>query len=189
MAEHVDNAKAFRNALASFATGVTIVTAIDDKGSAVGVTANSFNSVSLEPALVLWSLAKKARSFPVYEKAKHFAIHVLADNQMDLSNRFATPQADKFLGLKYIHGRGGVPLLEGCVSQFQCETRQLIDGGDHVIFLGEVVEFCTSNRNGLLYHNGKYSISRIHPDIDTSLTDGQKKTAAQSRTRAQAVAA
>lgn len=151
--------QAFRAALGSFVTGVTIVTASDGSGHDVGVTANSFNSVSLEPPMVLWSLARKSSSLAAFEAASHFAVHVLAADQEDLSNRFAKSGEDKFAGLDPMRGAGGAPLLAGAAAQFQCRTAFRHDGGDHVIFVGEVVEFDRSGKAPLVFHGGRYALA------------------------------
>lgn len=158
---------ALRNALGNFATGVTIVTAKDtmDAGNNhyVGTTASSFNSVSLEPPLILWSIDKKARSLAAYEQAEYFAVNVLAADQVSLSNHFARPQDDKFSGIDFTLGLGDAPLLQGCAAQFECETKYHYEGGDHIIIVGEVKRFTTSGRSGLMFHRGKYVVSSFHP--------------------------
>jgi len=158
---------AFRNALGNFATGVTIVTAKDTAGTGtnqyVGTTASSFNSVSLEPPLILWSIDKKARSLAAYEQAEFFAVNVLAADQVSLSNHFARPQDDKFSGVDFTLGLGDAPLLQGCAAQFECETKYHYEGGDHIIIVGEVKRFTTSGRSGLMFHRGKYVVSSFHP--------------------------
>src|SRR5690348_851615 len=110
----------FRDALGAFATGVTIVTTRGARGEDVGLTANSFNSVSLDPPMVLWSLARKAKSLDAFLENPHFAVHVLAADQDELSRRFATQGIDKFAGLHLGRGSGEVPLLEGCSARFEC---------------------------------------------------------------------
>ncbi|MCK9990604.1 MAG: hypothetical protein RugAbin2_01618 [Rugosibacter sp.] len=151
--------KQFRNALGSFATGVTIITTRDGQGGAIGVTANSFNSLSLDPPLVLWSIGKKAFSFPAFSAAKHFAVHVLAADQQALSDRFARPSTEKFDGVEYAHGLGEVPLFPGCAAVFECTTDQFVDGGDHVIMIGRVERF-TVNEEALplMFFRGRYVI-------------------------------
>ena len=104
------DARAFRRALGNFATGVTVITAADASGRKVGVTANSFNSVSLDPPLILWSLDKRSSSHAVFEAAEHFAVNVLAADQIDLSNTFARPSEDRFAGIEHEEGEGGAPL-------------------------------------------------------------------------------
>lgn len=147
---------AFRNALGTFVTGVTIVTARDGAGNPAGLTANSFNSVSLDPPMVLWSLSLASGSLPVFREAESWAVHVLAADQQDMSNRFATPGADKFAGLDLADGPEGAPLIEGCAARFGCSARFEYEGGDHAIFLGEVVDFADSEAEPLIYHGGRY---------------------------------
>jgi flavin reductase (DIM6/NTAB) family NADH-FMN oxidoreductase RutF len=147
----------FRTALAMFATGVTIVTARTADGELVGLTANSFNSVSLNPPLVLWSLAKAAASMPAFSTGSHYAINILAADQKELAKRFATKDVNRFAGVAFEDGVGGAPLLAGAAATFECFNRSRYDEGDHVIFVGEV-ERC-SHRAGaspLLFHGGKF---------------------------------
>ncbi len=170
----------FRRALGNFATGVTVVTASDHEGNWVGVTANSFNSVSLDPPLVLWSLNRSSWSLPTYELSDHFVVNVLADNQINVSNRFASQGlADKFEGVQTITGVGGSPVLVDCAASFQCEKKYTYEGGDHLIFVGEVLDFQTTDNAGLIYHKGQYAVSEPHPlasddgnDEDTSFVEG-----------------
>ena len=153
------HARRFRSALGAFATGVTIVTTRDPQGHDIGLTANSFNSVSLEPPMVLWSLAKSARSLPAFVAASHFAVHVLAANQEELSLRFATRGSEKFGGLDLERGAAQVPLLRGCSARFQCRTAFRHEAGDHMIFVGEVEAFDHSDLPELLFHRGRYSLA------------------------------
>ncbi len=152
-------ARRFRSALGAFATGVTIVTTRDAEGRDVGLTANSFNSVSLDPPMVLWSLARSARSLPAFLAGSHFAVHVLAANQEELSMRFAARGTDKFAGLELERGVGQVPLLPGCSARFQCRTAFRHQAGDHMIFVGAVEEFDHSDLPELLFHRGRYSLA------------------------------
>ena len=147
----------FRSALGMFATGVTIVTARADDGSLVGLTANSFNSVSLAPPLVLWSLAMKAGSMPVFSRGSHYAINILAADQKALAQRFATRDIDRFAGVPWREGAGGAPVLEGVAAVFECANRSQYQEGDHVIFVGEV-ESChwAPNAQPLIFHGGRY---------------------------------
>ena len=147
----------FRNALGAFATGVTVITARAADGTPVGVTANSFNSVSLDPPMVLWSLARKALSLPTFEQATHWAVHVLAAEQEDLALRFARSGADKFAGLEIGSGFGGAPLLGGCAARFVCAMEQMIDGGDHRILLGRVLQFEHAAAAPLAFHAGGFA--------------------------------
>ena len=147
----------FRTALGMFATGVTIVTARSQDGVVTGLTANSFNSVSLDPPLVLWSLARAAASLAAFSNGSHYAVNVLAADQKALAERFALKGADRFSGVQFSEGLGGAPLLLGAAATFECFNRSRYEEGDHVIFVGEV-ERC-SHRVGaapLLFHGGKF---------------------------------
>lgn len=154
----------FRAALGSFATGVTIVTTTTANGGDVGMTANSFNSVSLDPPMVLWSIGKSALSQPAFAAAEHFAVHILASDQEDLSNRFARRGEDKFAGLELARGPGDVPLLAGCSARFKCRTAYRYEGGDHDIIVGEVLEFDHFEKKPLLFHQGRYSLLASAPN-------------------------
>lgn len=147
----------FRQALGMFATGVTIVTARAADGTFVGLTANSFNSVSLSPPLVLWSLARSAGSMAAFSAGSHYAINILSADQQDLARQFAARSGDKFSGVDFALGACGAPLLQGAAASFECFNRSRYEEGDHVIFVGEV-ESCT-HRTGaspLLFHGGKF---------------------------------
>ena len=153
----------FRRALGNFATGVTIMTAQNAAGEKVGVTANSFNSVSLDPALILWSIDKKSSSFHVFEQATHFAVNILSGSQIELSNKFSRRNIDKYEGTSYRTGAGQAPILEHCSAVFECERHQIIEGGDHWIIIGKVVDFHDEGRSPLVYHQGAYSGVTPHP--------------------------
>ena len=152
-----------RDCFGRFATGVTIVTTLDAEGQPTGLTANSFSSVSLEPPLVLWSLDKRSSQTEAFQKAQHFAINVLSADQIDLSNLFATPNEDRFSRITYNPGLGGVPLLADCVAWVECRTIDVYDGGDHLVFIGEVERFDYSDRPALLFHGGRYGVPARHP--------------------------
>ena len=140
-----------------FATGVTIVTARSAEGELLGLTANSFNSVSLAPPLVLWSLSQAAGSMAAFSNGMHYAINVLAADQQTLAERFASRNGDRWAGVAHTEGVNGAPLLAGAVATFECFNRSQYAEGDHVIFVGEV-ERCThrSDASPLLYHGGKF---------------------------------
>ena len=140
-----------------FATGVTIVTARTPAGELVGLTANSFNSVSLSPPLVLWSLSQAASSMAAFSTGSHYAINILAADQKALAERFASKHVDRWDGVAFDEGVAGAPLLAGAAASFECFNRSRYQEGDHVIFVGEV-ERC-SHREGaapLLYHGGRF---------------------------------
>lgn len=157
--KQVFDQREFRNALGTFTTGVTIVTACQPDGKLVGVTVNSFNSVSLEPPLVLWSLAKSSNSLPAFQQAEHWAVHILSHNQDQLATHFGKRGQDKFAGLQIEHGLGNVPLLAGCTTRMQCKTAYRYDGGDHIIMVGEVMLFEHTDTPPLVYQRGNYAIA------------------------------
>lgn len=161
--------QAFRAALGTFTTGVTIITTRSADGAPVGITANSFNSVSLNPPLVLWSLAKTARSLTVFEEGLHWNVHVLSADQEALSGSFATQGSDKFAGLALDPGISSAPLLPGCTARFQCRTAFRYDGGDHVIFVGEVLAYDRSELPPLVYQAGQYAIAARKPRQEVRL--------------------
>lgn len=159
------NERAYRDALGNFATGVTVVTARDSEGFHVGVTANSFNSVSLEPPLVLWSLDRRARSLASYLQAEYFVINVLAADQVALSRRFARrTEGGKFDAVAFTEARGGAPVLKGCAAHFLCRMSFTHDGGDHLIFVGEVLEYKDHGRPALMFYRGKYAVPDQTPE-------------------------
>jgi 3-hydroxy-9,10-secoandrosta-1,3,5(10)-triene-9,17-dione monooxygenase reductase component len=160
----------FRNTLGSFATGVTIITTRGADGVPVGITVNSFNSVSLEPPMVLWSLARTSRSLAAFEEAEHWAVHILSAEQEGLSTRFARSGEDKFSGVAVERGVGEVPLLGGCTARLQCRTSIRHDGGDHIIFIGEVLAYDRSDVAPLVFHGGKYAVAARK--TDSSLPSG-----------------
>ena len=149
----------FRGALGAFPTGVTVITTRDGDGAHVGITANSFNSVSLDPPMVLFSLARSARSLPAFNQAEHWAVHILSAGQEALSNRFAKSGEDKFAGVEIEAGIAGLPLLAGCAARMQCRTVFRYEGGDHIIFVGEVLALDRSEAAPLVFHAGKYALA------------------------------
>ena len=151
--------QSFRHALGAFATGVTIITAVDAKGADVGMTANSFNSVSLTPPMVLWSLGRGSTNIAAFLEAKHFAVHILATDQDALATRFAVRGIDRFAGLSLGRGVGGVPLLEGAAARLECRTAFQYEGGDHVIFVGEVLAFDHWEREPLVFKRGRFALA------------------------------
>ncbi len=152
-----------RSALGSFATGVTVVTSCTSDGELLGMTANSFSSVSLDPPLVLFSMDRSALSLSAYQDAGCFAVNVLSAEQEDLSNRFAKTLGDKWTGLDYETWETGSPVLPDTLASFDCRTWQTYDGGDHVIFVGEVLRMALhSEHDPLLFHRGRYA--RVGPN-------------------------
>ncbi|MCB8880231.1 flavin reductase [Acidisoma cellulosilytica] len=154
----VDSARMFRNALGSFATGVTVITARAADGADVGVTANSFNSVSLDPPMILWSIGKNSSSLAAFMQAENFVVHILATDQEALSGRFAKSGTDKFAGIEVERGQGDVPMLKGCAARFQCRTAFRHEAGDHYIIVGEVSDFDHDDHAPLAFHGGRYGM-------------------------------
>ncbi len=145
-----------RAALGRFATGVTIVTCLDAGGQRVGLTANSFNALSLEPPLVLWSLRRHSPSLPAFEGTVHWAVNVLAEDQVELSRRFASATPEKFAEGHWTQGLGGAPVLAGAAAVFECERHAVHDGGDHRLFVGRVRRLSDLAVAPLLFHSGHY---------------------------------
>ncbi len=146
----------FRDALAQFATGVTIICARSGDGRFAGFTANSFNSVSLDPPLVLWSLARRSLSLASFEAAERYTVNVLSSAQTDLARRFSRPHSDRFAGVDYRMGWADAPLISGCVAWFECRHHTMSRTGDHVVFVGEVVTCERSTGRGLVFHHGRF---------------------------------
>ncbi|GAB3479150.1 flavin reductase family protein [Polaromonas eurypsychrophila] len=145
-----------RRAFGRFGTGVTVITTRTFDGTRLGVTANSFNTVSLEPPIVLWSLASKSPNLEHYKSAGRFVVNVLALDQIELSSRFSRPSADKFAGVAYSDGVAGLPVLEGCTASIECVVINNHVVGDHVLFLGRVEKYTYQDMAPLLFCNGKY---------------------------------
>lgn len=148
---------AFRRALGKFPTGVCIVTARVG-GEALGMTMSSFNSLSLDPPLVLFSIDRRAKGLPLWEQAEGYAVHVLSETQQDLSNRFARPAANKWEGLPFRDGLFDAPILSGAAALFECRAYARHDGGDHRLFIGEVERFSADpDRRPLVFAQGRYA--------------------------------
>ena len=146
----------FRGALSQFATGVTIITTCDDDGGFIGLTASSFNSVSLTPPLVLWSLSAKARSMPLFRANSHYVINVLAADQAPLAERFASRIEDRFQGVGFELSSTGLPILHGVSAWFECHNRSRYPEGDHVIFVGEVERCAFEPKPPLVFHGSRF---------------------------------
>lgn len=151
------SAQEFRAAMSMFVTGVTIVTSLDPQGAPIGMTINSFNSVSLHPPLILWSLSQTSHSLPAFKAATGFNIHVLSANQRALAERFASKTAHRFEGITWQEGEHGLPVLEGAAVVFECTHHARHPEGDHVIFVGRVLR-CHRHLGWepLVFHGGRY---------------------------------
>ena len=147
----------FRSTLGRFATGVTVITALSPDGKPIGVTISSFNSVSLDPPLILWSLSLNSPNLEALSKANHYSVNILSADQWYLSDRFASSCSDRFANIPLRAGLSGIPLLEGCCAWFECTNEAHYPGGDHLIFIGHVERFSAGEAESpLLFHNGCY---------------------------------
>lgn len=155
--------RALRHAFGQFATGVTVVTCRGPAGEPVGMTANSFTSVSLDPPLVLWSVSRSARSYEAFAAAQNFAFSILAQDQAELSNRFSRPGTEKFEGVALLEGDAGVPLIDGAAAHLECRQHATVDGGDHLVVIGRVTRFVRHERRGLVFAQGRYGVVAPHP--------------------------
>jgi 3-hydroxy-9,10-secoandrosta-1,3,5(10)-triene-9,17-dione monooxygenase reductase component len=149
--------KDFRQCLGKFATGVTVVTCSDDDDRPYGITANSFSSVSLEPHLILWNIAKVSNSLQAFLDANHFAINILAQGQQELSSHFAKSDHTLFDSIEIDRSVDNVPLIPGALARFECRTHQIHECGDHHIIIGEVTRFESSDADPLLFYSGNYA--------------------------------
>ena len=157
MLEHTTDPRIrLRQALGTFATGVTVVTTIDAKDKPRGFTANSFTSVSLDPPLVLVCLAKDAATSPVFMNSEYFCVNILAEDQQDIAAVFASQGHDRFENVSWQTALHGSPLLDGALTRFECKRFSTTDAGDHTIIVGEVLDFETSGRSPLVYCSGSY---------------------------------
>src|SRR6202161_2759499 len=150
------DARDFRNALGTYATGVTVITAVAADGRPYGLTCNSFASVSLNPPLVLWSLGMFSQGLAIFQNASHFAVNVLGASQQALSNKFAKSSEDKFAGVEWTPGLGNAPILANCVANFQCRAANRYYADDNVIFLGAVEAYAYNRQEPSLFHRGGY---------------------------------
>lgn len=151
------DSREFRDGLGCFATGITIITAKGQRDEVVGFTASSFNAVSLDPPLILFSLGRKAYSLRAFLSTDYFAVNVLREGQEELSNRFAKALGDKWAGIEFETWDAGCPILKDALAKFECKTRYTHEGGDHVIFVGEVVRMSADlEGKPLLFYRGAY---------------------------------
>jgi flavin reductase (DIM6/NTAB) family NADH-FMN oxidoreductase RutF len=150
----------FRHALSQFATGITVITTRLEDGTLLGLTASSFNSVSLDPPLVLWSLGDRAQSLSIFNSNTHYVVNVLAADQRHLAEQFASRTENRFQGVEYTLSRAGLPILKGASAWFECFNRSRYPEGDHVIFVGEVEQCAAINQAPLIFHQGQFLTSK-----------------------------
>jgi flavin reductase (DIM6/NTAB) family NADH-FMN oxidoreductase RutF len=145
-----------RSALGQYATGVAVITARGTDGRRVGMTANSFTSVSMDPPLVLWCPGKNAPSLPTFTEATHFAVNVLGAGHEHISRQFSTPAVDKFFEIDLIDGKGGTPILPEAIASFECRTVRCVEVGDHIVIIGEIEHFEATKGDPLVFHAGSF---------------------------------
>ncbi len=156
------NIEQFKTVMSRFPTGVCVITCKDNAGNNLGITVNSFNSVSLNPPLILWSINKNTHSADVFTHAENFVVNILADNQSAISNQFASRIEDRFNNIEYHSGINNMPILNGVSAYLQCKKWQVYDGGDHDIIIGEVVDSHTNeDKNSIVYYKGNYTSTAI----------------------------
>ena len=172
-----------RNVLGTFVTGVTVVTTRAAGGKPFGVTANSFSSVSLDPPLVLWSQSVSSSSHPAFRDSEHFAVNILADHQVELSQHFARSAEDKFSGIAHSDGIGGAPVLHGAAANIECVKVATYPGGDHVVYLGRVERVTQGSRRPLAFAQGRYMVPYAHDLGPMSLGLGQATPASPQAVR------
>lgn len=164
----------FRRCLGQYGTGIAIITAQVD-GRRAAVTVNSFASVSLDPPLILWSIAHTSRSFPLFTSGCPFAVNILSSKQMDVSRHFSSKLEDKFADAAWSPGVFGSPLIAGCLAHFECETHALLEGGDHTIVVGLVKRASRFEGDPLLFSQGQYSVAEFHPEASPTPEAGGAK--------------
>jgi flavin reductase (DIM6/NTAB) family NADH-FMN oxidoreductase RutF len=155
--------RSLRNALGHFATGVAVISALDDDGNDIGITVNSFSSVSLDPPLMLWSIGHHSKSLDVFAMHTRFGVNIMAANQENVARHFAASGHDQFAtvpteGAPLSRGLGGIALIGGCISYFECTLEALLPGGDHTILVGRVERFASPGGAPLLFHSGKFRV-------------------------------
>ncbi len=153
------DAREFRNALGCFATGIAVVTSMKEGGVPLGITVNSFSSVSLEPPLILFSLGHTGNHCQEFKESGKFAVNILSATQKDLCDRFASPQPDRFTGIDYDPGENGSPVFGNSLAVIECETWKAVEAGDHLIFICQVTNVVTHDeKTALLFHKGTFPV-------------------------------
>jgi flavin reductase (DIM6/NTAB) family NADH-FMN oxidoreductase RutF len=149
----------FRRTLGCFATGITVITTVDDDGAPVGLTANSFTSLSLDPPMVLFCLDRKVQSFQAFHEKRHFAVNILHESQREISTRFAMSGVEKWSGIEFETWDTGCPILRGCLANLECDIDSIYEGGDHVIVVGRVRRLARADEDDrpLIYYRGGYT--------------------------------
>jgi flavin reductase (DIM6/NTAB) family NADH-FMN oxidoreductase RutF len=152
----MDNVSKFKEVMGNYPTGVTVVTTVDESGTPLGLTVNSFASVSLDPMLILWSIDKRVSTYNIFIQTDKFAVHVLAGNQGDICSLFATKGTDRFGSCEWKLSEHNLPVIAGTAGVLQCKTFKTVEAGDHMILIGEVIDIQSDNKAPLLYHKRKF---------------------------------
>ena len=150
------NISRFKEVMGNYPTGVTVVTAVDEQGVPLGLTVNSFASVSLDPLLILWSIDKRVSSYQSFIKTDKFAVNVLSSDQSDICSLFASKDIDRFINCDWKLSEHTLPIISAALGVLQCKTFKTIEAGDHTILIGEVVDIQSENKEPLLYHGRKF---------------------------------
>lgn len=157
----MDKSLALRRAFGKFATGVAIVTTTDPENNPIGLTINSFSSVSLEPPLVLWSLGNRSQNLELFRNSSHFAINILASDQQEISDKFAKPSEDRFADISWFRGIAELPVIRNTIATFECRRTMTIEMGDHVVFFGAVEDCEQCDLEPLLFFSGQYHTANL----------------------------
>ncbi|MDQ0087680.1 flavin reductase (DIM6/NTAB) family NADH-FMN oxidoreductase RutF [Paenibacillus anaericanus] len=154
--DNSENVQSFKQVMGNYPTGVTVVTTVDEHGVPLGLTVNSFASVSLDPLLILWSIDKRVSTYPTFIKTDKFAVHVLSGDQGDICSLFASKDVDRFKNCEWNFSEYNLPIITGATGVMQCKTFKTIEAGDHTILIGEIVDIQADNKEPLLYHKRKF---------------------------------
>lgn len=142
----------FKDAMANYPSGIVIITATNEQGAPIGIAANSFTSLSIDPLLVLWSIGNKSSSYQIFKKGTRFAVHLLAGKQSELVRIFSRKGIDRFSQIDWELSKNNLPIIKGAYATFECDTYETIEAGDHAIIIGSVRQIKTDIKNPLLYH-------------------------------------
>ena len=158
------DARLLRTTLGRFVTGVTVIATRDEVGTMVGLTVNSFTPLSVRERRVLWSLSLRSRTLQAFRHAHHFTVNVLAADQVAIARQMCAPVENRFAGIDWEGGEvTGLPIIAGCAAAFECRKLYEREGGDHAIFVGEVLGFVAHDRPPLLFHAGNYAVTAPAP--------------------------
>lgn len=155
MQQNTEKINYFKEAMANYPTGVSVITTTDENNNPVGLTVNSFASVSLDPLLILWSIDNNASTYDKFMEVDKFTVNILSENQGEIASLFASSQKDRFANCKWHSSKDELPIISGATASLQCNVFNKINAGDHIIFIGEIFDICVEDKVPLLYHNRK----------------------------------